>query len=79
MICLLARADQSAVDVALLASAVGSAVAGGVGWFGVLLVVMVVLQICWCGGDGVSQVVVVFVVVGGSVVGCDDHVGVAAL
>ena len=79
MTCLLARADQSVVGVALLAGAVGSAVGGGVGWFGVLLVVVVVVLVYWCGGDGVSQVVVVFVVVGGSVVGCDDHVGVAAL
>ena len=78
MICLLARADQNVVGVALLAGAVGSAV-GGVGWFGVLLVVVVVVLVYWCGGDGVSQVVVVFVVVGGSVVGCDDHVSVAAL
>ena len=78
MICLFARADQSAVGFALLAGAVGSAV-GGVGWFRVLLVVVVVVLVYWCGGDGVSQVVVVFVVVGGSVVGCDDHVSVAAL
>ena len=43
MIALLARADQSVVGAALLAGAVGSAVGGGVGWFGMLLVVVVVL------------------------------------
>ena len=35
---LLTRADQSVVDVTLLAGAVVSTVGGGVGWFGVLLV-----------------------------------------
>ena len=81
------------VGVALLAGAVGNAVGGGVGWFGVwLMVVLVVLQVYWCGGAGVSQVVVmlvvvggvsqvmvVLVVVGGLVMCCDDHVCVRAL
>ena len=68
------------VGVALLAGAVGNAVGGGVDWFGVwLMVVLVVLQVYWCGGAGVSQVVVVLVVVGGLVMCCDDHVCVGAL
>ena len=43
--CLLARADQSVVGAALLAGAVGSAVGGGVGWSGMLLVVVVVVLV----------------------------------
>ena len=92
MIALLARADQSVVGAAFLAGAVGSAVGGGVGWFGVLLVNVVEVLAYWCGGAGVSQVVVmlvvvggvsqvmvVLVVVGGLVMCCDDHVCVGAL
>ena len=43
--CLLARADQGVVGAALLAGAVGSAVGGGVGWSGMLLVVVVVVLV----------------------------------
>ena len=57
MICLLARADQSVVGVALLAGADRSAAGGRVG-----VLVVVVFAVCQFSGIGVVVVVVLIVV-----------------